>query len=223
MPQKPDVVAGIASWGTEPMLKVGLTGGIASGKTYVLGLLRELGCEVSDADTIAHLVMEPGQPAYLGIVDHFGPEVLDEAGRIDRLRLGAIVFADAGQRAALNAIVHPRVYDAQAAWLEDVATRNPEGIAVIDAALMIETGSYRRFDRVIVVHCRPELQLQRLMDRNHLSREAAEARIAAQMPASEKLHYADFNIDTSEGFADTRRQVESLYLNLSREARHTTA
>jgi dephospho-CoA kinase len=203
------------------MLKVGLTGGIASGKTYVLGLLRELGCEVSDADAVAHRVMEPGEPAYAGIVDHFGPEVLDEEGRIDRLRLGAIVFADSGERAALNAIVHPRVYDAQAAWLEDVATRNPQGIAVIDAALMIETGSYRRFDCVVVVHCRPELQLQRLMERNHISREAAEARIAAQMPTAEKLCYAKFTIDTSESFADTRRQVEDLYHQLILEAQKT--
>jgi dephospho-CoA kinase len=206
------------------MLKVGLTGGIASGKSYVLGLLRELGCQVLDADAVAHRVMEPGEPAYTAIVDHFGPGILDGEGRIDRTRLGAIVFADPGERATLNAIVHPRVYDAQAIWLEGVAAGNVNGpgvsviIAVIDAALMIETGSYRRFDCVVVVHCRPELQLQRLMERNHISREAAEARIAAQMPTAEKLCYADFTIDTSEGFADTRRQVEDLYHQLIREA-----
>lgn len=220
------------------MLKVGLTGGIASGKSYVLGLLRELGCQVLDADAVAHRVMEPGEPAYAGIVDHFGPGILDGEGRIDRTRLGAIVFADPGERATLNAIVHPRVYDAQAIWLENVAAGNLNGpgglngqggppgvppvvIAVIDAALMIETGSYRRFDCVVVVHCRPELQLQRLMERNHISREAAEARIAAQMPTAEKLCYADFTIDTSEGFADTRRQVEDLYHQLILEAEKT--
>jgi dephospho-CoA kinase len=209
------------------MLKVGLTGGIASGKSYVLGLLRELGCQVLDADAVAHRVMEPGEPAYTAIVDHFGPGILDGEGRIDRTRLGAIVFADPGERAALNAIVHPRVYEAQAVWLEGVAAGNvnrpgglsapgvpPGVIAVIDAALMIETGSYRRFDCVVVVHCRPELQLQRLMERNRISREAAEARIAAQMPTAEKLCYADFTIDTSEGFAETRRQVEDLYHQL---------
>ena len=206
------------------MLKVGLTGGIASGKSYVLGLLLELGCQVLDADAVAHRVMEPGEPAYAAIVDHFGSGILDGEGRIDRTRLGAIVFADPGERAALNAIVHPRVYEAQAAWLESVAAGNVNApgvppvvsvvIAVIDAALMIETGSYRRFDCVVVVHCRPELQLQRLMERNHISREAAEARIAAQMPTAEKLCYADFTIDTSEGFAETRRQVEDLYHQL---------
>lgn len=196
------------------MLKVGLTGGIASGKSYVLGLLRDFGCHVLDADATAHQVMEPGEPAHAAIVAHFGAEILDSAGRIDRPRLGAIVFADPAQRAALNAIVHPRVYEAQANWLIEVEAQHPGGIAIIDAALMIETGSWRRFDRLVVVHCMPEIQLSRLMERNGLSREAAEARIAAQLPVAEKLRYADFTVDTSAGFDDTRRQVEVLYRQL---------
>lgn len=196
------------------MLKVGLTGGIASGKTFVVGLLRDFGCHVLDADATAHQVMEPGQPAHAEIVAHFGAEILDPAGRIDRPRLGAIVFADAAERAALNAIVHPRVYEAQARWLAEVAAGDPGGIAVIDAALMIETGSWRRFDRLVVVHCQPEIQLARLMERNGLTREAAGARIAAQLPVAEKLRYANFTIDTSAGFDDTRRQVELLYRQL---------
>ena len=196
------------------MLKVGLTGGIASGKTFVVGLLRDFGCYVLDADATAHQVMEPGQPAHAEIVAHFGAEILDPAGRIDRPRLGAIVFADAGERAALNAIVHPRVYEAQALWLAEVAARDPRAIAVIDAALMIETGSWRRFDQLVVVHCQPEIQLARLMERNGLTREGAEARIAAQLPVAEKLRYANFTIDTSAGFDDTRRQVELLYRQL---------
>ena len=196
------------------MLKVGLTGGIASGKTFVVGLLRDFGCHVLDADATAHQVMEPGQPAHAEIVARFGAEILDPAGRIDRPRLGAIVFADAAERAALNAIVHPRVYEAQARWLAEVAAGDPGGIAVIDAALMIETGSWRRFDRLVVVHCQPEIQLARLMERNGLTREAAGARIAAQLPVAEKLRYANFTIDTSAGFDDTRRQVELLYRQL---------
>ena len=196
------------------MLKGGLTGGIASGKTFVVGLLRDFGCHVLDADATAHQVMEPGQPAHAEIVAHFGAEILDPAGRIDRPRLGAIVFADAAERAALNAIVHPRVYEAQARWLAEVAAGDPGGIAVIDAALMIETGSWRRFDRLVVVHCQPEIQLARLMERNGLTREAAGARIAAQLPVAEKLRYANFTIDTSAGFDDTRRQVELLYRQL---------
>lgn len=196
------------------MLRVGLTGGIASGKTYVVGLLREFGCEVLDADVTAHEVMKPGQPAFAEILAHFGREILDAEGRIDRARLGAIVFADAEARAKLNAIVHPRVYEAQAQWLAAVAAQDPDGIAVIDAALMIETGSWRRFDRIVVVHCQPEIQLERLMQRNHLAREAAMARILAQLPTAEKLRHADFAIDTSAGFEETRRQVTALYRQL---------
>lgn len=196
------------------MLKVGLTGGIATGKSYVLGVLRELGCEVSDADMLAHQAIEPGKPAYQDIVSEFGPGVLNEAGTINRAALGGLVFADAAKRERLNAIVHPRVYEAQAEWLAAVAARNPHAIAVLDAALIIETGSYKRFDKVVVVWCEPHLQLERLMARNNLPREQAEARIAAQMPSAEKLKFADFAINTSLGFEDTRQQVEKLYAQL---------
>lgn len=197
------------------MLKVGLTGGIASGKSYVVSVLRELGCEVVDADLVAHQAMEPGRPAYDDVVAHFGREILGPDGGIDRTRLGAIVFADPKEREKLNSIVHPRVYEAQMNWMIEVYQRNPRVIAVIDAALMIETGSYRRFDKIVVVHCAPEIQLERLMHRNQMTREEALARISAQMPAAEKLKYADFNIDTSGSFEDTRRQVEALYQALS--------
>jgi len=196
------------------MLTIGLTGGIATGKSYILGVLGELGCDVIDADAVARQVVEPGQPTFEEIVAHFGREILDAEGAIDRAKLGGIVFADKAEREKLNSIVHPRVYETQAKWLADVAARNPEAIAVVDAALMIETGSYRRFDKVIVVWCDPQLQLERLMARNNLSPDEAAARIAAQMPAEEKLKYADYCIDTSKGFEDTRRQVESLYAEL---------
>jgi dephospho-CoA kinase len=196
------------------MLKVGLTGGIATGKSYVLGVLHELGCEVSDADTLAHQAIEPGKPAYQDIVHEFGRVVLNEDGTINRAALGGLVFADAAKRERLNAIVHPRVYEVQAEWLAEVATHNPQAIAVLDAALIIETGSYKRFDKVVVVWCEPQLQLERLMARNNLPREQAEARIAAQMPSAEKLKFADFAINTSVGFEDTRQQTEALYRQL---------
>jgi len=196
------------------MLRVGLTGGIATGKSYVGKVLQELGCELIDADRVAHAVIEPGQPAYDELIVEFGPTILDAEGRIDRARLGAIVFADAARRARLNAIVHPRVYETQAAWLSEVAARDPRAIAVIDAALMIETGSYRRFDQLIVVHCRPELQLARLQERNGLTLEAAQLRIDAQMPNHEKLAYANFVIDTSTSFEETRRQTEAVFHSL---------
>jgi len=197
------------------MLKAGLTGGIATGKSFVLSVLGELGCEILDADLTAREVVEPGQPAFDEIVAHFGRQVLGLDGKLDRAKLGAIVFADAGQRENLNAIVHPKVYEAQAHWLAEIERRKPGAIAIIDAALLIETGSYRRFDKLIVVHCTPEIQLERLMLRSSLSREDAMARIAAQMPSAEKLKYADYSIDTSLGFEDTRRQVENIHRQLA--------
>ncbi len=196
------------------MLKVGLTGGIATGKSYVLAVLGELGCEVIDADTIAHQVIEQGRPAYRDIVNHFGAEILNEDGTINRAALGAIVFGDKNAREKLNAIVHPRVYEAQVEWFEQIAQRAPGAIAVVDAALMIETGSYRRFDKIVVVYCDPELQLKRLMERNGFTREQALVRISAQLPSEEKLKYADYSINTSNGFEDTRRQTEAIYEKL---------
>lgn len=196
------------------MLKVGLTGGIATGKSYVLSVLGELGCEVLDADLTAREVVEPGQPAFHEIVAHFGQEILAPDGRLDRVKLGAIVFNDATQREKLNSIVHPKVYEAQAHWLARVEANNPNAIAIIDAALLIETGSYRRFDKLIVVHCAPPIQLERLMARNHLSSEEAKARIDSQMPSAEKIKYADYLIDTTLGFEDTRRQIMLVFTQL---------
>lgn len=197
------------------MLKVGLTGGIAVGKSYVVSVLRELGCEVLDADVVAHQAIEPGKPAYQDIVNEFGAGILNADGTINRPALGAIVFGDEAKRLRLNAIVHPRVFEAQAAWL---ATLPSSAIAIIDAALMIETGSYKRFDKVVVVHCTPELQLKRLMERNQMPQAQAEARIAAQMPSAEKVKVADYTIETSLGFEDTRRQTEALYARLRQDA-----
>jgi len=196
------------------MLKIGLTGGIATGKSYVLSVLSELGCEVIDADTVAHRAIEQGRPAYFDIIDHFGRDILNEDGSINRAALGAVVFTNKSARERLNEIVHPRVYEAQTEWIEEVARRDPEAIAVVDAALMIETGSYRRFNKIIVVHCDPELQLRRLIERNCFTREQAQARISIQAPSEEKLKYADYSIDTSNGFEDTRRQVEKVYEEL---------
>lgn len=196
------------------MLKVGLTGGIATGKSFVLGVLGELGCEVMDADQTAREVVEPGQPAFEEIVAHFGREVVGEDSKLNRGKLGAIIFNNPAEREKLNAIVHPRVFEAQARWMAEIELRNPQTIVVIDAALMIETGSYRRFDKVVVVHCEPEIQLQRLIERNNLTKEEAMARISSQMPSAEKLKFADFAINTSLGFDDTRRQTESLYEQL---------
>lgn len=199
------------------MLKVGLTGGIATGKSYVAALLKEFGCRVADADLIARQVVEPGQPAYDEIITEFGAEILDASGAIDRAKLGTIVFADQARRLKLNAIVHPRVLETQDQWLTAIAEKEPDAIAVVDAALMIESGGYRRFDKLIVVYCETELQIERLMFRNQLSREEALRRINSQMPTEEKLKYADYTINTSLGFEDTKQQVLLIFEQLRRE------
>lgn len=200
------------------MLRVGLTGSIAVGKSFVSSLLAEMGCHVLDADKTAREVVAAGTPGLERVVLAFGSEVLLADGELDRARLGAIVFADESKRALLNSILHPYIIAAQDEQLRRWELEDPHGIALVDAALMIESGGYRRFDKIIVVHCRTEVQVLRLMRRNSLSREEAERRIAAQMPQEEKMRYADFLIDTSEGFEPTRHQTAEVYQALRRLA-----
>jgi dephospho-CoA kinase len=197
------------------MLKVGLTGSIAVGKSFVLGVLAELGCHVLDADATARQVVAPGTPGMKAVVDAFGDDILNSERTLDRTKLGAIVFADETKRLQLNSILHPFIISAQDKRMREWEKEDPQGIAVVDAALMIESGGYRRFDKLVVVHCRPEVQLERLMARDGLSRADAEQRIGAQMAQEEKKTYADFLIDTSEGFDSTRRQTEKVFQKLS--------
>jgi dephospho-CoA kinase len=196
------------------MLKVGLTGSIAVGKTYVLEILRELGAFVLDADQTAREVVEPNTIGLRRIVENFGSEILLPDGLLDRAKLGAIVFADEQKRQLLNSIVHPLVIEAQDDWLAECEKLDPRGIAVIDAALMIESRGYKRFDKLIVVWCRPEIQLQRLILRNNLNETEALRRINAQMPQEEKKLYADFLIDTSGGFESARKQTVEIFERL---------
>ena len=196
------------------MLKVGLTGSIAVGKSSVCEVFRELGCAVLDADRVARDVVEPGTLGLKRVVEQFGESVLQPDGRLDRPKLGLIVFADEEKRLLLNSIIHPLVFESQNAWLKDVELSDPNGIAIVDAALMIESGGYKRFDKLIVVWCEPELQLQRLMARDGISKEVAEARIAAQMPQDEKKRYADFLVDTSNDYENTRRQTTEIFHQL---------
>ncbi len=198
------------------MLKVGLTGSIAVGKSFVLSVLGELGCATFDADKIAHSVMEPGREAYSDIVREFTDSVLSEAGQIDRAKLGAIVFADAERRKRLNEIVHPRVIEEQNRMLGEAERADPAGIAVVDAALMIESGGYKRFDKLIVVYCDRETQIKRLIGRNQITREDAERRVAAQMSSEEKLPYADYEINTAGTMDETRKRVTEVYNELRR-------
>ena len=198
------------------MLKVGLTGSIAVGKTFVCEVLAELGCFVLDADITARKVVEPNTRGLRLITESFGEEVLLETGELDRVKLGGIVFNDESKRQLLNSIVHPLVAEAQDIWLEEKALEDPNGIAVIDAALMIESGGYKRFDKLIVVWCESVIQLKRLMLRNNLDETEALKRIKAQMPQAEKKSYADFLIDTSAGFEDTRKQTEEVFGQLKK-------
>ncbi|HCA56896.1 MAG TPA: dephospho-CoA kinase [Blastocatellia bacterium] len=196
------------------MLRVGLTGSIAVGKSHVCEVFRELGCYVLDADQTAREVVRPGTKGLSRIVEAFGNGVLQVSGELDRKKLGAMVFADKEKLERLNAIVHPLVIEAQDEWIRGVEARDPNGIAIIDAALMIESGGYKRFDKLIVVWCNPDIQLERLMKRDGLSKEDAEARIRAQMPQEEKKRFADHLIDTSAGFDETREQVKKVFAEL---------
>jgi dephospho-CoA kinase len=196
------------------MLRVGLTGSIGVGKSFVSSVFAELGCRVLDADRTAREVVAAGTRGLLAVVEAFGSEILQADGTLDRVRLGALVFADEEKRLVLNSILHPFIIAAQDEQLRKWEAEDASGIAIVDAALMIESGGYKRFDKLIVVHCSSSIQLERLMARNRISREEAIRRTSAQMPQEEKKRYADFLIDTSNGFEDTRRQTVKVYEKL---------
>jgi dephospho-CoA kinase len=199
------------------MLIVALTGGIATGKSVVARLLKSRGCFIFEADKIAHVLMEPDQPAWHKILKHFGPGILNADRTIDRSRLGDIVFGDEAERQALNGLIHPLVLEHQRAI---VLALNKEGrarIFVSEAALVYEAGFARHFDKVVVVWCQPRLQLQRLMDRDNIGKEEAWRKIQSQMDLEEKKKMADYLIDTSGTMADTAHLTEVVYKSLSRD------
>lgn len=193
------------------MLKVGLTGSIAVGKTFVCEVFEELGCFVLDADQTAREVVAPNTRGLKLIVENFGNEILTDQGELDRVKLGNIIFNEESKRQLLNQIVHPLVIEAQNDWLTGKEKLNPSGIAIIDAALMIESGSFKRFEKLIVVWCDSDIQLKRLMLRNNLTESEATKRIAAQMSQEEKKTYADYLIDTTKGFESSRKRTEEVF------------
>jgi dephospho-CoA kinase len=197
------------------MLRLGLTGGIASGKTAVAAMLREMGFAVLDADSLAHKLTEPGRPAYDEVVREFGASILDTDARVDRAKLAAIVFADPAKLARLNAIVHPRVETAVHEQFAEWSRNSARDAAFVEAALLVEAGYHKNLDGLVVTWCRPEQQLERLRARG-FSDEDARRRIAAQLPITEKLRYATEKIDCSGSLEGTRTQVAALAAKLRR-------
>jgi len=214
------------------MLKVGLTGGIASGKTVVGEIFVTLGAHLVQADHIAHSLMEPGEPVYNEVVRHFGREILNPDGSVNRSKLAEMAFGPSGtdqqpsRIADLNRIVHPAVIRNQEEWMDAMSLHDPHGVAIVEAALLIEAGAAKRFDRLIVVTCGTEQRVERFAKRQRVDLETARAevarRMAAQIPDEEKIKAADYVIDNSGSLENTREQVQQIWAKL-RECVSTSA
>lgn len=199
------------------MLRVGLTGGMAVGKSTVASMLRNLDCPILDADTIGHELLESGQPAHEETVAAFGQEIVDPYGNIDRAILGKIVFADPVKLKRLNEILHPRIHSVVQNWFAALERADAPDVAVVEAALLIESGFSKSLDKLMVCWCRPDQQLERMIERG-LTPEEAQQRAAAQLPNEEKLKLADATIDCSGTIEETERLVGSALAKLKRSA-----
>ena len=205
------------------MLRVGLTGGIASGKSVVGEMLAALGAHVIQADEISHQLMQPGEPVYQEVVRHFGAGIVNPDGSVNRARLAELAFSSKPSRVReLNQIVHPAVIRQQQEWMEQVPQRDPHGLAIVEAALILEASMVENLDRLVVVTCRPEQRVERWARRMKVDEETARRevarRMAAQLPDEEKIKAADYVIDNSGSLEETRRQVERVYGELKRQA-----
>ncbi len=208
------------------MLKVGLTGGIASGKSVVGEMMAALGAHVIQADQIAHQLLQPGESVHREVVQHFGTGILNPDGTVNRGRLAQAAFevADGGSSRIqeLNEIVHPAVLLKQEQWMDDVGRQDPSAIAIVEAALILESGAAQQFDRLVVVGCLPEQRIRRWADRVKVDEETARAevtrRMAAQLPDAEKLKAADYVIDNSGSLDATQTQVKALFVELQKQS-----
>jgi dephospho-CoA kinase len=200
------------------MLKVGLTGGYATGKSLVAKELERLGCHLIYADELGHQVLQPDGEAYAATVETFGREILNADRTIDRKRLGEIVFASPELLDKLSALVHPAVIKLEERLLEEFQRQDPHGVAVVEAAILIETGRYAVFDRVILTSCDEETQIARGMKRDHATREQVLARLGKQLPLDEKQRHAHYVVDTSGPKEETARQVQRVYRELKQIA-----
>lgn len=196
------------------MLKAGLTGGYATGKSFVASALEHLGCLVIYADRLGHAALERDGAAYRPTVEAFGPAVLRPDGSIDRKLLGFEVFGHPERLQQLNSFVHPAVFEMEEEMLTAWKAKHPRGIAVMEAAILVETGRYKVFDCLIVTTCAEETQIARGMKRDHLTRAEVQTRLARQMPAAEKQQHADYIIDTNGTKENTLRQVDAMFAEL---------
>jgi dephospho-CoA kinase len=200
------------------MLVVGLTGGMCTGKSTVASMFAELGCYIIDADQVARKLVEPEAPAWRRIIRVFGKEFLNKDKTLNRKRLGAVIFADASKRKILNSILHPLIIREEERLVKEAVSKGDHKIAIVSAALMIEAGTYKRFSRLIVVICKKEIQIQRIMKRENVSRKEALQRYGAQLSTKEKRKYANYLINTSGPFPETRKQVVHVYERLRKLA-----
>jgi len=200
------------------MIKVGLTGGLASGKSFIGAELERLGAQVLEADKLGHAILMPDGEAYADVVELFGNEILSADNTIDRKKLGTIVFTDPEKLKQLNALVHPHVFNRQKQFFAEIEARDPDAVAVVEAAIMVESGSYKNYDRLILAACPSDVQIARFVEREKSTVEEAESRLDRQMPLEEKRKYADFVIDTAGSKSQTLAQVEDVYRKLRSEA-----
>lgn len=203
------------------MLIIGLTGGIASGKSLVAKTFKDLGAHLIDADKIVHDLLEPGQTAWNEVIDHFGAGIQLPDKTIDRRRLGEIVFNDPDKREWLNRSLHPKVFEVFNGRVKHISERQPDAVIVLDAALLIETGYHKKTDKLVVVYAEEEQQLKRMMERDGFSREHALARIRSQMPLGEKRGHADYVIDNTGPREETERQARDVFAACIRTADRT--
>jgi dephospho-CoA kinase len=196
------------------VVKVGLTGGIASGKSSVCGIFSRLGARVLDADILAREAVKPGRPAWIKLRETFGPEFFLPDGSLNRRSLRNLVFRDPEKRRQLNDTVHPEVMQAVREWLEAMGHREPHAVLLVDLPLLVEVGAVEGFDRIVVVFVKEEIQLARLMERDRLSLDEAREALEAQMPLREKLAFADHVVDNNGSLEETQLQVEAVWREL---------
>ena len=210
------------------MLKIGLTGGIASGKSLVSHMFSELGAHTIDADEIAHELMKPGEPAYDEVVRAFGTDILNPDRTVNRGKLAEMAFDKRRPRIyELNRIMHPGVIEKYESWMDEIGRRQPDAIVILEAALVLEAGLRKRFNRIVVVTCKPQQRIERWAQRLHLDQETAKAevtrRMMAQAPDEAKIQAADYVVDNSGSVEETRKQVQKVYETLVSQAQARTA